>query len=121
MPQPGVQAQTPALFEIENAIIADYARRTPGGHLSSMRLHITLMFVFLCTGGCPHVLAAPKNMILIIGDGLDDQHVTMGRNYLAGMSGKLRMDQLPFRASVQVETPKVSHATSPIPRIPRPL
>ena len=104
MPQPGVQAQTPALFEIENAIIADYARRTSGGHLSSMRLHITLMFVFLCTGGCPHVLAAPKNMILIIGDGLDDQHVTMGRNYLAGMSGKLRMDQLPFRASVQVET-----------------
>ena len=69
------------------------------------------------------MLAAPKNMILIIGDGLDDQHVTMGRNYLAGMSGKLRMDQLPFRASVQVETlsPKVSHATSPIPRIPRPL
>ena len=50
------------------------------------------------------MLAAPKNMILIIGDGLDDQHVTMGRNYLAGMSGKLHMDQLPFRASVQVET-----------------
>ena len=104
MPQPGLQAQTPALFEIENAIIADYARRTSGGHLSSMRLHITLMFMFLCTGGSPHLLAAPKNMILIIGDGLDDQHVTMGRNYLAGMSGKLRMDQLPFRASVQVET-----------------
>ena len=104
MPQPWAQAQTPTLFEIENAIIADYARRTSGGHLSSMRLHITLMLMFLCTGGSPHLLAAPKNMILIIGDGLDDQHVTMGRNYLVGMSGKLRMDQLPFRASVQVET-----------------
>ncbi len=69
-----------------------------------MRLHIILLFMFICAGGSTHLLAAPKNMILIIGDGLDDQHVTMGRNYLAGMSGKLRMDQLPFRASVQVET-----------------
>ena len=69
-----------------------------------MRPLITLTFVFLCAGGSTHLLAAPKNMILIIGDGLDDQHVTMGRNYLAGMSGQLRMDQLPFRASVQVET-----------------
>jgi alkaline phosphatase len=45
-----------------------------------------------------------RNVILIIGDGFDDQHVTMGRNYLAGMSGKLRVDDLPFRASVQIET-----------------
>ena len=104
MPQPRAQAQTPALLEIENAIIEDYARRTFGGHHYPMRPLITLTFVFLCAGGSTHLLAAPKNMILIIGDGLDDQHVTMGRNYLAGMSGKLRMDQLPFRASVQVET-----------------
>jgi len=104
VPQPRVQAQTPELLEIENAIIEDYARRTFGGHHYPMRPLITLTFVFLCAGGSTHLLAAPKNMILIIGDGLDDQHVTMGRNYLAGMSGELRMDQLPFRASVQVET-----------------
>ena len=48
--------------------------------------------------------AGMRNVILIIGDGFDDQHVTMGRNYLAGMSGKLRVDDLPFRASVQIET-----------------
>ena len=45
-----------------------------------------------------------RNLILIIGDGFDDQHVTMGRNYLAGMSGRLTLDTLPYRASVQVET-----------------
>ena len=47
---------------------------------------------------------ASKNVILIIGDGFDDQHVTMGRNYLAGMSGTLTLDKLPFRGAVQVET-----------------
>ena len=45
-----------------------------------------------------------RNLILIIGDGFDDQHVTMGRNYLVGMSGKLILDTMPYRASVQVET-----------------
>ena len=28
----------------------------------------------------------------------------MGRNYLVGMSGKLTLDTMPYRASVQVET-----------------
>ena len=48
--------------------------------------------------------ASSRNLILIIGDGFDDQHVTMGRNYLVGMSGKLTVDTMPYRASVQVET-----------------
>mgnify|MGYP000073411197 CR=1 FL=1 len=43
-------------------------------------------------------------LILFIGDGLDDQHVTMGRNYLAGQQGTLVMDTLPIRSAVQVET-----------------
>ena len=53
-----------------------------------------------------HAETAPssRNLILIIGDGFDDQHVTMGRNYLVGMSGKLTLDAMPYRASVQVET-----------------
>ena len=104
MPQPGVQAQTAAQSEIENAIIADYARRVSGRHLSSMRLPITLMFVFLCAGGSPHLLAAPKNMILIIGDGLDDQHVTMGRNYL---------EQTPHGSA---SIPRVGTGRDPVPR-----
>ena len=49
-------------------------------------------------------VAAPRSVILLIGDGFDDQHVTMGRNYLSGMSGELLLDQLPFRGAAQVET-----------------
>ena len=48
--------------------------------------------------------AAPRSVILIIGDGFDDQHVTMARNYLVGMDGKLTLDTLPVRAAVQVQT-----------------
>ena len=45
-----------------------------------------------------------RNIILIIGDGFDDQHVTMARNYLSGNSGTLLLDEQPVRAAVQVET-----------------
>ena len=56
--------------------------------------------------------STPRSVILIIGDGFDDQHVTMGRNYLSGMSGELLLDQLPFRGAVQVET--LSDLGSPV-------
>ena len=36
-----------------------------------------------------------RNVILIIGDGMDDQQITLARNYLAGARGKLLLDQLP--------------------------
>ncbi len=45
-----------------------------------------------------------RSVILIIGDGFDDQHVTMGRNYLAGNGGTLTLDSMPVRAAVQIET-----------------
>ena len=47
---------------------------------------------------------APRSVILIIGDGFDDQHVTMARNYLAGNAGSLGLDALPVRGAVQIET-----------------
>jgi alkaline phosphatase len=71
-------------------------------HLPS-RLVICFALALLCTTSW-NTIAAPKNVILIIGDGFDDQHVTMGRNYLTGMSGTLILDGLPFRGAVQVET-----------------
>lgn len=46
----------------------------------------------------------PRSVILIIGDGFDDQHVTMGRNFLVGHDGELVIDTLPVRAAVQVQT-----------------
>ena len=49
-------------------------------------------------------VADERAVILIIGDGFDDTHVTMGRNYLKGQAGQLLLDQMPFRGAVQVET-----------------
>jgi alkaline phosphatase len=41
----------------------------------------------------------PKNVILMIGDGMGDAEVTLGRYYGKGAAGRLNMDQLPFRGS----------------------
>ena len=50
------------------------------------------------------VVADERAVILIVGDGFDDTHVTMGRNYLSGQAGQLLLDQMPFRGAIQVET-----------------
>ena len=64
-----------------------------------------LSLIILCLFDAAIVRAAPRNIILIIGDGFDDQHVTMGRNYLAGMSAQLGLDTLPFRACLLYTSP----------------
>jgi alkaline phosphatase len=46
---------------------------------------------------------APK-VILIIGDGMDQNQITIARNYLAGLNGRLTLDTMPFRGAVQVQT-----------------
>lgn len=48
--------------------------------------------------------ASKRNVILIIGDGMDDHQITIARNYLQGAHGKLMLDQLPLRSSAQVLT-----------------
>lgn len=45
-----------------------------------------------------------KNVILIIGDGMDEQQITIARNYLQGATGKLTLDKLPLRSASQVLT-----------------
>ena len=47
-------------------------------------------------------LTHPK-VILIIGDGMDDQQITIARNYLAGSHGKLTIDGMPFRGVALVQ------------------
>ena len=47
--------------------------------------------------------AAPK-VVLIIGDGMDQHQITIARNYLAGYDGRLTLDGLPVRSSVQIQT-----------------
>ena len=104
MPQPAAQTQPHPLNSVEIAANADYSPRTllP---LELVMRHIILTFIILLSALESTVLqATPRNVILIIGDGFDDQHVTMGRNYLSGMSGQLGLDTLAFRASVQIET-----------------
>lgn len=45
----------------------------------------------------------PPKLILIIGDGMDDQQITIARNYLAGNNGRLDLDRLPYRGAVQIQ------------------
>jgi alkaline phosphatase len=43
-----------------------------------------------------------RNVILIIGDGMDDQQITIARNYLVGAQGRLLLDDMPMRGAVQI-------------------
>ena len=56
----------------------------------------------LLLGSLP--VAAARNVILIIGDGMDDQQVSIARNYLVGARGKLTLDKMPMRGVAQVLT-----------------
>ncbi len=58
--------------------------------------------------------AAPRNVILIIGDGMDDQQITIARNYLAGAKGRLTLDSLPLRGVAQVRSVSNDAARSPV-------
>lgn len=46
----------------------------------------------------------PRHVILIIGDGMDEQQLTIARNYLAGATGRLLLDELPLRSASQILT-----------------
>lgn len=41
----------------------------------------------------------PKNVILLVGDGMGDSEITSARYYGKGAAGRLNMDRLPFRGS----------------------
>jgi alkaline phosphatase len=49
-------------------------------------------------------MANAQNVILIIGDGMDDQQITAARNYLHGAQGRTILDTMPIRSAVQVLT-----------------
>lgn len=58
--------------------------------------------------------ANSRNVILIIGDGMDEQQITIARNYLKGARGQLLMDQLPLRSTTQVLTSDDSIENKPV-------
>lgn len=65
--------------------------------VSTLCLALTTLFLARVTHAAPAV-------ILLIGDGMDEQQLTIARNYLHGASGRLAVDSLPVRSSVQVLT-----------------
>lgn len=48
--------------------------------------------------------AAGRNVILIIGDGMDDHQISIARNYMKGAQGRLVLDSMPMRGVSQVLT-----------------
>jgi len=57
---------------------------------------------------------SPRNVILIIGDGMDDHQITIARNYLVGARGRLSLDALPVRSVVQVLTVSEEEPETPL-------
>ncbi len=70
-----------------------------------------LLLLVLLGQGCaaeprasaPTAPAAPK-VVLIIGDGMDDQQITIARHYLVGQGGRLALDDMPARGQVRIQT-----------------
>ncbi len=58
-------------------------------------------------------LSDPK-VILIIGDGMDDQQITIARNYLVGSQGRLTLDKLPYRGAALVQTVAEDDPSQPV-------
>ncbi|MEE3197214.1 MAG: alkaline phosphatase, partial [Pseudomonadota bacterium] len=58
-------------------------------------------------------IRVPK-VILIIGDGMDDQQITIARNYLLGAGRRLALDGLPVRSAARVETVAEDKPDQPI-------
>ena len=70
--------------------------------------YILLTVLLVLVAGCakePSVDApatAKAKVILIIGDGMDDQQIAIARNYLHGSQGRMVLDDMPYRGSAQV-------------------
>ncbi len=58
--------------------------------------------------------AKPKNVILLVGDGMGDSEVTLARYYAKGAAGRLNMDKLTFRGS------SIHYVLKPAPGAPYP-
>ncbi len=85
-----------------------HACPTLGKIMNKRSLVLVTIISLLIMGGCASSSGTPgaktrPNLILIIGDGFDDQQITIARNYLVGSGGKLLLDSLPYRGMVQVQ------------------
>ncbi len=67
-----------------------------------------MLVALLASQGCVSSSVAPRaaapKVILIIGDGMDDQQITIARHYLVGEAGALALDGMPQRSAVRMQT-----------------
>ncbi len=68
--------------------------------IAGVLLRSTLFFA--CSEQAETVNEAPPKVILIIGDGMGDQQITIARTYLRGSKGLLTLDTMPYRGAVRV-------------------
>lgn len=54
-----------------------------------------------------------RNVILLIGDGMGDSEITIGRNYQVGASGRLWMDRLPLTGAYTTYSVQKGTTTTP--------
>lgn len=62
----------------------------------------------------PETELPARNVILVVGDGMGDQQITIARNYLAGAQGSLLLDAMPVRSVAQVLTVEDTLERAPI-------
>lgn len=82
-----------------------------------LALSLTLLVATAAQGQDSQSSEAPqaaRNVILIIGDGMDDHQITIARNYLKGAQGKVLLDELPVRSTAQVLTITDEDPGSPV-------
>lgn len=67
---------------------------------------LALLWIALVAITAPDTVLAkgPRNVILIVGDGMDDHQITIARNYMMGARGRLTLDAMPVRSAAQVLT-----------------
>ena len=81
---------------------------------------IACLFLLAACGSPPadapatQTSTAAPNVILIIGDGMDDHQITIARNYLVGNDGRLNLDDMDFRGMIQVQTLDDSDPSKPV-------
>jgi alkaline phosphatase len=76
-----------------------------------MRTVSAALLCALWSGALASPVLAARNVILIIGDGMDDQQLTIARNYLVGATGRMTLDEMPLRGVSQVLTVSEDGAT----------
>lgn len=90
---------------VTNNLLA--AHRMPTLLILATLSALVFLLISKCCEASPDKQATDQsttNVILFIGDGMDEHQITMARNYLYGPTGSFTMEKMPVRSSVKVQT-----------------